>query len=85
MADQETNANAAHVEAVEPRLQIKTNFRFILTSFPLKNALGDGGDGWVVPSFDRLKGFREAGIVISDLRGPIYIARVRIIPAVVNT
>lgn len=79
LADEETNANTREVEAVQPGLHVQTDMFSILTTLPLENPLGNGGDGGVVASLDMLEDLCETLIVVLDLGGPLDVVSIRVV------
>lgn len=78
---QETDANARHVEAVEPMLDVKIDVPRVLTAFPLENTLRDRGHGRVMALLDSFKELGERAVVLAHFWGPFLdMRRVGIVP-----
>ena len=71
LADQEADADAGHVETVEPMLDVEVDVSGVLAAFPFEDALGDGGDGGVMALLDGLEGFGKRAVVFANLWGPL--------------
>ena len=83
LTDQETNADAGQVEAIEPGLNVKTDITGVLTSFPLENALCDCSNGWIMPLFDSFQSLCETVVVVLYFGGPIDRGCLCVIPGAI--
>jgi hypothetical protein len=70
LTNEETNADSGEVEAVKPALDVETDATRFLTALPFEDTLGDSGNGWVVATFDLVKGLGEALVVVVKLGRP---------------
>ena len=70
LADEEADADARHVEAVEPVLDVEVDGAGVLGALPLEHALGDGGHGGVVALLDGLEKTSEGAVIFTDFGGP---------------
>lgn len=78
---QETDADARHVETVEPMLDVKIDVPRVLTAFPLENTLRDRGHGRVMALLDSFKELGERAVVLAHFWGPFLdMRRVGIVP-----
>ena len=71
LADEHTYAYAGHVEAVKESLDVGVDLHALFFAFVLEDALGDGCDDAVVPSFDAFEGLSKALIVICEFGRPV--------------
>lgn len=70
LSDEEANANTAHVEPIQPILDLPRSLlrrHPPLVPLPFQHALSDGGDRWVVAVLDVLEHLRELFVVRIEL------------------
>jgi hypothetical protein len=72
LSDQEPDADSAHVEAIEPVLDLPRRLERLTSGFaagglPFEDSLCDRGDRGVVPSLDALQRLGEALVVFEEL------------------
>ena len=70
LSDEESNADAGHVEAVQPRLNVEPDMLGVARPFPFEDTLCDCCDGRVVSCLDGLEHLCELFVVLLDLRRP---------------
>ena len=75
LADEEADADARHVEAVEPVLDVEVDGAGVLGALPLEHALGDCGHGRVVALLDGLERLGEGAVVLANLGWPLFDVR----------
>jgi len=75
LAYQETNADPRHIEAVEPCLDVESDFLSLLAMPPFENALRDGCHSGVMTPLDVLERLGETFVVVVNLWRPLDVRR----------